>query len=184
MRRGHIRVSKGFPAGPQVKALSDANVTTQYQNDIAAAIRSLRKGDKLYVHTFQGLGTSRKGIEKAVDDIHAKGACAVDAATGWRSDGPNGYKLLSQAVAGLMRERQEGKAKANGRAGGVASGKAKRKGWMPWATIEKFWFNKTLGRDELMERINGAGYKEISYFTIHKKLGKRGVQLGRTPNKS
>lgn len=36
-------------------------------------------------------------------------------------------------------------------------------------------------RDDMMERINESGYKAVSYSTIHKHLGKRGVQVGRRP---
>jgi hypothetical protein len=183
MKRGHISVGRTTGVTEQEKILTDAGVTIIYRDDILAAVRSLRKGDKLYVDGLRGLATSRKLIDAALNAIHAKGACAVDAATGWRSNGPNGWKLMSKAIADLSAARQGGhdKARKHGQAGGIASGKAKAKGRMPWSAIERIWFNKSLDRDELMERINTVGYKEISYYTIHKHLGPRGVTLGRRP---
>jgi hypothetical protein len=177
-------VSRNFTGAMQEKALKDAGVVILYWNEIENARRSLRKGEGLFAHTFRGLGTGRKAIEKALDDIHDKGCHVVDATTGWRSDGPKGPKLMSQAIASLSMERQGGHkgARKNGSAGGIASGKKKAIGRMPWSIIEKHWFNKALDRTDLMEQINGNGYKTISYSAIHKKLGRRGVTLGRRPS--
>ena len=181
MSRGHILASRNFPAGPQEKALADAGVKILYRGQIDKATASLRKGEPLWVHTLRGLGSSRRAIEAAVDAIHERGAHALDATTRWRSDGPQGHKLMSQAVASLSAERQGGHkgAQKNGAAGGIASGKAKAKGRMPWANIERLWFNKAVGRDELLERVNDSGYKPISYSAMHKHFGKRGVAVGR-----
>lgn len=160
--------------------MAAASVKIIYRDQIDSAIASLRKGEPLRVLTLRGLGPSRRAIEAALDSIHAKGAHAKDIETGWCSDGPYGAKLMSQAIASLSSERQGGHkgAEKNGAAGGRASGRAKARGRMPWPNIEKLWFSK-LFRDELMERINDSGYKPISYSAIHKRLGKRGVAVGR-----
>ena len=141
MSRGHILASRNFPAGPQEKAHAEAGTKIIYRDQIDKAIASLRPKEALRVFTFRALGSSRKAIEAALDAIHEKGAHALDLTTRWRSDGPQGAKLMSQAVASLAHERQGGKggARKNGSAGGIASGKAKAKGRMPWGNIEKLW---------------------------------------------
>lgn len=183
MKRGHIFPQRGFGAEVQRKALEAGRVRQIYMNDIKAVLRSLRKGDALYVHTFRGLGNKKKLIAETIKAIHAKGAHAVDVATGGRSDGPDGALLTIEALVGIAQSYQGGRRNAedNGAEGGKIAAANRRKQYPPKATLERYWFNKTMREPEIMEQINALGFLKMHPATVRRMLGPRRVTPGRRP---
>lgn len=179
--RGYFRAEAHFPASTQQAILTKAGVTAAFE-DFDDMLHMLRKGDAVAVAGFRAFVTNHHDIADAIDAIHAKGAQAIDAATG-RTSHRDGVRLLSEAIIALANERRGGHAKArqHGKKGAVASAAARRAGWMPWGEIRKFWFDKRLTRAEVMVAVTAKPFKPISYNTIHRKLGARDANTGRPP---
>lgn len=136
-------------------------MTITYQDDVNAAIKSVRKGDGLYVVGLAGLAGSKDGIKAATKALHAKGAWAVDAATGRRSNGPDAVDLSMEAAVALSRASLGGAkfAKEFGRKGGLAKAKNREGRRTPTDIAKKIWFDKTIGTNgEAVEKINDHGY--------------------------
>ena len=122
MKRGHIRVKAVLGVERRKKVLRDAGVKTLYQNNLTAALKSVRRGEQLYCVGLRGLASSREGTPpQALGRSPCRNACAIDVRTGWRSDGPKGAALMAEAARELGVERLGGDAalkSTHGKAGG------------------------------------------------------------------
>lgn len=185
MLRGFVRSSKPYPASRQLAILRAAGVPDKatYVDDLSGAVRSLRKGDAIAVAGLRALGDSKHKITLALDKLHDAGWHAVDAATGRRSDRRDGHKLMAEAAADLSNERRGGDIGKLARMGAEASAKVRGSGRLPLDICEKFWFDRTLENDEVMDRINNyPGYsKPWGQSSLYRKLGPREVVAGRPP---
>lgn len=112
MRRfGYVRPSRGFPVAKQLKLLADAGVS---ETDIYVEgrdgesmdelLRGIEPGDTIELPSADRLASRSADIASLLDEIHARGAIAVDVLTGLRSQ-PDGYKLMGDAIEGLRRDR-------------------------------------------------------------------------------
>src|SRR6185437_183527 len=154
-----------------------------YEDNLDAAIQTLRKGDLLAVAGLRGLGGSRKEIRAVCDRLHDLGFAAVDAATQRRSDGKHGIQLLDEAVAALANERRghHNGAAEDGAQGGKAKGRNNRKRLMPKADAAKIWHsNPGMKNKELLALIN-ADKRFLPYTesTAYRYLKKRQAFAGR-----
>ena len=186
MKRGHIRVGRGFGKQLQEKLLKDAGVAIIYENDPASAVKSCRNGVPLYVVGLRGLAGSRAGIETHVEDLHGRKSAAIDVLTGWRSDSKNGVLLMSKAIKEIKTEHLGGDKEAQefGRRGGKASAKAKNKRRTPRETAQKIWFDMTLSNEEAVDKINSFGYGlDWSERGLYNNFKKRGAVMGRPATK-
>lgn len=176
--RGFIRAEAHNPVSTQQALLAKAKVDATFE-DFEDVLHSTRKGDAVAVAGFRAFGTNHHDIADAIDAIHAKGGYAIDASTA-RTSTADGVRLLSEAIIALANERKGGhrKARANGRKGAAASAAARRKDWMPWDEIRKFWFDMRLTRAEILAAVNVKPYRTISYNTIDRHLGPRGAKPG------
>ncbi len=184
MNRGHIRHTKACSAKTQENILLKAGVNSRviYTDDLETAIADLRKGDGLMVVGLLGLAGRRQDIAAILDRIHAKGAAAIDAATGRRSDGPHGAALMLEAVDELTAHRRGpgNKAAQAGSKGGIQAAKNGRKDKPPFTVIKPIWFDRRLDDAQVMQAIADLGYpKEISYTTIWREFGRRYGSDGR-----
>lgn len=160
MKRGHGRVAKGFPRGPQEAAFEKANIGIVYWNDVDTAIKSVRKGEVLYVVGLAGLAGSKDDIKVAVRALHAKGASAVDVATGRRSNA-DAVDLSMEAAVALSRASLGGAkfAKEFGRKGGHAKAKSREGRRTPVDIAKPIWFNQAIGTNaEALAEINSHDY--------------------------
>ena len=154
-------MKKGFPRGPQEQAFEKANVGIVYWDDIDAAVKSVRKGEPLYVVGLAGLAGSKDGIQAATKALHAKGAFAVDVATGRRSNGPDAVDLSMEAAVALSRASLGGAkfAKEFGRKGGHAKAKSREGRRTPVDIAKPIWFDQNISTNaEALEKINSHGY--------------------------
>lgn len=183
MLRGFVRENRSFPVSKQKAVLIAAGVPERaiYENELAAAIKSLRKDDMLAVAGLRSLGTSRREIISALDKVHNAGKCVIDAATGRKSDGRYAVNLMAEAVSDLANERRGENLKSIARLGAAASAKVRTAGRMPLDMASIFWFDKRLRNNEAVEQINGhPDYrKPYSPGTLYRKLGPREVVAGR-----
>ena len=183
MKRGHIRIGKGFGKDGQEKILAAAGVTNTYIGQIDAAIRSVRKGEVLYCVGLRGLAGSKDGIKAALKALHGKGAAAVDAATGRRSDGPCGADLALEAAVELSNERQGGArfSRLHGRKGGEAAAKTKAGRRTPTDKAQRIWLDKSIStNDEALAKINSFGYShDWSERAAYNQFGSPGRPAGR-----
>ena len=191
MKRGHVRHTKACSAKTQENILVKAGVDPKvlYFDDLKRAIPDQRRGDELLVVGLLGLAGKRSEIVTALEALHARGAAAVDAETGRRSDGKDGAALMAEAVDELSNHRRGpgNKAAQAGSKGGIQSAKNGRKGRMPFTKIRPIWFNGALKDDEVMALVNGDPEypTEISYTTIWRQFGARnGARGRRRANKS
>lgn len=176
--RGFIRPEAHNPVSTQQALLAKAKVEATFE-DFDDVLHSTRKGDAVAVAGFRAFGTNHHDIADAIDAIHAKGGYAIDAATA-RTSHQDGARLLSEAIIALANERKGGhrKAREHGRKGAAASAAARRKDWMPWDEIRKFWFDQRLTRAEVMAAVTVKPYRPISYNTIDRHFGPRGAKPG------
>lgn len=185
MKRGHICVAKGFPKGEQESILKKAGVKVFYVDDLDSAIRSTRKGEGLYVAGLTGLASSKNGIKAALAKLHKKGAHAVDAATGRKSNGSDAAELAMEAAGDLQRHVLGGwkEQEEAGRRGGQTYAKnydAKR---APLSTLKAYWFNLNMTAVQACEAAS-RGY-EIPWLwrAAHNRLGPRTGQRAVTKRK-
>ncbi|MDE2106631.1 MAG: hypothetical protein KGL39_55965 [Patescibacteria group bacterium] len=143
-----------------------------YVHNLAAAIKSLRTGNKLVVHTLRGLGRTPAAIREAVEAVHAKRALVMDAETKRTTKAKKTCeKLIEEAVKALGNERRGRRKKT----------RAERR--MPWDQVRKFYFDPLLSNAEL-EAAVAKGYYPMTYHTMRRYFGKkRGAQVGR-PSKA
>lgn len=183
MKRGHIRVAKGFPEGPQQAALEKAGVTIFYKNDVDAAIKSVRKGEALYVVGLAGLAASKDGIKAATKALHAKGAWATDAATGRKSNGVDAVDLSMEAAVALSRANLGGAkfAREFGRKGGHAKAKNREGKRTPTDIAKRIWLDKSISTNaEALEKINSQGYShDWTQRSAYNQFGNPGRRPGR-----
>lgn len=89
-KRGFVRKSARYSDGPQRKLLAEKGIKAIYgEGDgetLAGAVRSLRRGDELWVMRLDRISATRGGLRKAIQDVHARGVVIVEAVTGRRSD--------------------------------------------------------------------------------------------------
>lgn len=186
MKRGHIRVGRGFGKEAQEKVLREHGVTIFYYDDPASAWKSQRRGEVLYVVGLRGLAGSKDGIVKFLKELHKRDAAAVDVATGRRSDGKDGAELMAEAAVDLTNERMGGHraSKKFGQKGGEISGKKRMDRKTPLGDAEKIWFDLTLGNAEAVDKINTFGYPDDwTYGALYHHLEKRGATPGRRSKK-
>jgi len=170
--RGHIWTSRRFPDAAQRPAILAAGVSEAralYVNNIEAAITSLRKGNRLIVKDFRGLGRGRSEINENIKKVHAKGAAVIEAETGWTSTGKRRQDLVDEAVRRLGHKRR-GPQKPT-----------KRDRRMPWDAVLILYKDKRLNNEQFEDatRANGK-YVKITYHTARRHFGEpRGVPTGR-----
>lgn len=161
MKRGHICVARGFSKRDQETILAKAKVNVIYVDEIGNAIMSTRKGEGLYVAGLTGLATSKKGIKTIIRILHAKGAFAVDAATGRKSNGADGVDLMAEAAGDLERHALGGwqEQEDAGRKGGLTYAKNLDNKRAPLATLRAFWFDTRMTAAEAIEKANSLGHE-------------------------
>lgn len=170
MDRGHIWTSKAFPESAQRPVVLGAGVEKRslYVDDFPAALKSLRKGDRLVVHGFRGVGRSIAEIAANLGAVHAKGASVMDAETGRLSTGRYRKTMLDDAAKALANERRGPRKRT------------KKDRRMPWDAVNQLYFDRRLSNAELEAAVCVNGYAPMTYHTMRRHFGvKRGVPVGR-----
>lgn len=160
-RKGFVRAFKQrHPAARQRQALLKAGVSIIYEigeegcTSWRTAVRSLRKGDVLYIEALALLPDERvpgklqpaSDLIDALDEIRDKGAVLIETSTGRRSDNREELKAMrADAIKSLGaggRSLPSAKAKANGGKGGrrakVFTARDMERAELVWNAIKKY----------------------------------------------
>lgn len=191
MLRGHIHDTKAFAASTQRRILTAAGVIERaiYVDNLAAALKSCRKGDLIAVADWRGLGSSRRQIVAALDMIHDAGFAAVEAPTMRRSDGRYAGNLLDEAIAKLANDKRGPDAltaRAAGRKGGKANAKRIRQDRMPKTMAATYWLDRAISTEQALAKMNSdPNYtREWTKASAYRILGNPKRMPGRRATKS
>jgi len=161
--RGHIWTSRRFTDAAQRPAILAAGVSEKralYVNDIEGAIKSLRKGNRLVVKDFRGMGRSRREINENIEKVHAKGAAVMEAETGKLFTGKNRKAFVDTACKALSNERR---------------GPQKRtKKETPWDVVAVHYFNPLLSNEQFETKTGVKYHRAWRHFRQ-----KRNAPVGR-----
>lgn len=160
--RGYIRHTTRQPAAEQRAKLVQAGCGEIYEEgadgeSIAAAVASLRKGDRLVVTTLDRVGSRRQQLDRWLKEIARNGAIILEVDTGRRSDN-------AADVAGMIMDalRRKGlptdEASEYGRKG--AAGKVSRVDKAA-KRAAKWWHDPAKSTEWICEQV-GASYGGLS----------------------
>lgn len=176
MKLGYVRPSPWYTAARQIEALRAYAVEVERiyvegrdGESLAEAIRVLEPGDELCLATADRLTNRRTLIAPTLDDIHEKGAVAVDVRSGQRS---TGYHFMADAIAGLARDRRK-LTRAEARKMGAAGGRPAAKPLVPIAQARAIWKDITIDGGDALVQIG------LSKDTAYRMFGPRGMKAGR-----
>ncbi len=176
MRLGYVRPSPWFTAKRQIEALLAFDVDPDRicvegrdGESLAEVIRVLEPGDELCLATADRLTNRRTLIAPTLDDIHEKGAVAVDVNSGQRSPG---YHFMADAIAGLARDRRK-LTSAEARKIGAAGGRPAATPLVPLAQARAIWKDTSIDGGDALVQIG------LSKDTAYRMFGPRGMKAGR-----
>jgi hypothetical protein len=176
MLRGYVRQIRTWSAKRQDELLKAAGLTERaiYRDgDLPAAIKSLRKGDRLVVGGgLRVLGDNRREITANVNKVRERGAQVMDAETGRLAGGDDGVALLSEAIARIAGEKTMAKPD-QAKKMQAASVKARTKGRMGERDALRIWRNADHTVAEAVELMTGW-----SQANAYRVLGPREIPAG------